>query len=120
MAQDWQASFIAAADQCGEPGTPAPYLRREINVDPGLVRATLHVTALGLVEAHLNGAVVGDEVLAPGWTSHRLAKHFNIDLAASEDMLDLSLREALERSGQASPELQADLREALEPILEAT
>jgi alpha-L-rhamnosidase len=40
-----------------------------------LVRATLHVTALGLVEPWLNGVRVGDEVLVPGWTSydHRLA-----------------------------------------------
>ncbi|MFN2539795.1 MAG: family 78 glycoside hydrolase catalytic domain, partial [Mycobacteriales bacterium] len=34
-----------------------------------------HVTALGLIEPWLNGTRVGDEVLAPGWTSysHRLA-----------------------------------------------
>ncbi|WP_018503466.1 glycoside hydrolase family 78 protein [Parafrankia discariae] len=37
----------------------------------GLRSATLHVTAVGLIEAHLNGAPVGDEVLAPGWTSYR-------------------------------------------------
>ena len=71
MTQRWQASFITAADHTGEPDAPAPYLRQEFTVEDGLVRATLHVTALGLVEAHLNGAVVGDEVLAPGWTSYR-------------------------------------------------
>jgi alpha-L-rhamnosidase len=75
MTQPWQASFITSATHTGEVGAPAPYLRREFVVDGGLVRATLHVTALGLVEAHLNGDAVGDEVLAPGWTSyrHRLA-----------------------------------------------
>lgn len=74
-ARGWQASFITAADHTAEVGAPAPYLRREFTVGDGLVRATLHLTALGLIEAHLNGAVVGDEVLAPGWTSyrHRLA-----------------------------------------------
>ena len=56
MTERWQASFITAADHTGEPDAPAPYLRKEITVDDGLVRATLHVTALGLVEAHLNGA----------------------------------------------------------------
>ena len=71
MTERWQASFITAGDHNGEPGEPAPYLRKEITVDDGLVRATLHVTALGLIEPHLNGAVVGDEVLAPGWTSYR-------------------------------------------------
>ncbi|MEH3078593.1 MAG: glycoside hydrolase family 78 protein [Quadrisphaera sp.] len=38
---------------------------------PGLVRARLHLTAHGLVEAHLNGRRVGDELLAPGWTAYR-------------------------------------------------
>lgn len=75
MNQDWQASFITAAAHTGAIGAPAPYLRRDFTVCEGLVRATLHVTALGLVETHLNGDVVGDEVLVPGWTSyrHRLA-----------------------------------------------
>ena len=40
----------------------------------GAGRARLYVTALGVYEAEINGAVVGDHVLAPGWTSyeHRL------------------------------------------------
>ena len=48
--------------------------RREFVVGDGLVSAVLHITALGVYEAECNGAVVGDEVLAPGWTSygHRL------------------------------------------------
>lgn len=71
----WQAGFITARGATGDAGAPAPYLRTTFEVDPRPLRATLHVTALGLVEVHLNGAVVGDEVLAPGWTSyrHRLA-----------------------------------------------
>ncbi|HPZ51138.1 MAG TPA: family 78 glycoside hydrolase catalytic domain, partial [Propionibacteriaceae bacterium] len=57
-----------------EAGDPAPYFRREVEVGTGLRRATLHITALGIVEAYVNGTRVGDEVLAPGWTSynHRL------------------------------------------------
>nr|WP_218162089.1 family 78 glycoside hydrolase catalytic domain [Streptomyces sp. cf124] len=31
----------------------------------------MHITALGTVETYLNGSPVGDEVLAPGWTSYR-------------------------------------------------
>jgi alpha-L-rhamnosidase len=54
-----------------EPQGPAPYFRREFTVGSPLRKATLHVTAIGLVEAYLNGARVGDEVLAPGWTSYR-------------------------------------------------
>ncbi|MCK9930219.1 glycoside hydrolase family 78 protein [Frankia sp. Mgl5] len=66
------AAFIAApSDPGGRDPVPAPYLRREFTVGAGLRSATLHVTAVGLIEAHLNGAPVGDEVLAPGWTSYR-------------------------------------------------
>lgn len=85
----WRAEFITARGHDGSVGSPAPYLRTEFTVGPGLVAATLHVTALGLVEAHLDGTVVGDEVLAPGWTSyrHRLAvsSHDVTDLLAPGD-----------------------------------
>ena len=39
-----------------------------------VVRARLYATAHGLYEAEINGRRVGDDVLAPGWTSydHRL------------------------------------------------
>ncbi|SEC55834.1 alpha-L-rhamnosidase [Paramicrobacterium humi] len=49
----------------------APYFRREFTVGEGLVRATLSVTALGIVEPYLNGRRVGSEMLTPGWTSYR-------------------------------------------------
>ncbi|MCK9902669.1 alpha-L-rhamnosidase [Parafrankia colletiae] len=72
MPPHWNAAFIAApSDPARRDPAPAPYLRREFTVGGGLRSATLHVTALGLIEAHLNGAPVGDEVLAPGWTSYR-------------------------------------------------
>ncbi|EFC83935.1 alpha-L-rhamnosidase [Parafrankia sp. EUN1f] len=83
MASPWKASFIAQAGTSAD-GRPAPYLRRDFTVGGGLRSATLHVTALGLIEAHLNGSRVGDEVLAPGWTSytHRLvvSRHEVTDL----------------------------------------
>ncbi|NQX18239.1 glycoside hydrolase family 78 protein [Rathayibacter sp. VKM Ac-2857] len=62
-------AFISA----GEPSTsdtPAVYFRKEFVVEPGLLSATLKITALGIVVPSLNGARVGDEVLAPGWTSY--------------------------------------------------
>jgi alpha-L-rhamnosidase len=43
-------------------------LRREFTVRPGVKAARLYITALGLYEAQINGVVVGDHVLAPGWT----------------------------------------------------
>jgi alpha-L-rhamnosidase len=66
-------SFISAAYPAAA-GDPAAYFRREFTAGAGLQRATLHVTALGIVEPYLNGARIGDDVLSPGWTSytHRL------------------------------------------------
>ncbi|AYJ48336.1 family 78 glycoside hydrolase catalytic domain [Rhodococcus sp. P1Y] len=72
---DGTTNFITSAGSTGEPDAPASYFRREFDVRVGLIRGTLRVTAIGVVEPHLNGQVIGDEVLVPGWTSyrHRLA-----------------------------------------------
>ncbi len=53
--------------RCG----PAPYLRRAFEAAGGVRRAMLYATARGVHELHLNGARVGDAVLAPGWTDYR-------------------------------------------------
>lgn len=67
-----QTGFITSpSGDWSRVGAPAPYFRREFEVDAAPRRAVLHVTAIGLVEPHLNGSAVGDEVLAPGWTSYR-------------------------------------------------
>jgi alpha-L-rhamnosidase len=74
-ADDWTARFVTPDwDEDTSKPQPAPLLRREFDVRAGVTRARLYVTALGVYEAEINGAVVGDHVLAPGWTSydHRL------------------------------------------------
>ena len=66
---DWRAQFVSPAwEEDTAQANPAPYLRREFDVRPGVKAARLYITALGLYEAHLNGRVIGDQVLAPGWT----------------------------------------------------
>lgn len=70
MSLHWKASFISGPNPA-EAGDPAPYFRREFSLAELPLRATLKVTALGIVEPYLNGARVGNEVLAPGWTSYR-------------------------------------------------
>ncbi|MEU1183249.1 glycoside hydrolase family 78 protein [Streptomyces sp. NPDC005820] len=66
------AVFVGArARPLSEAGDPAVYFRRAFDAPPDLVTATLHITALGVVEPYVNGARVGDEVLEPGWTSYR-------------------------------------------------
>jgi alpha-L-rhamnosidase len=66
---EWQAKMITA-----NATTPVVRFARTVDVPPDVVEARLRVTAHGIVVAELDGAEVGDEVLAPGWTSyhHRL------------------------------------------------
>ena len=64
------SSFITPAFASGGADQPAPYLRRDLIVRPGLRTATLRSTAIGLVETSINGVRVGDELLAPGWTTY--------------------------------------------------
>jgi alpha-L-rhamnosidase len=51
--------------------SPAPFLRKAFTVAKPVRRATLYSTALGVYELHLNGARVGRDQLAPGWTEFR-------------------------------------------------
>ena len=53
-------------ERCG----PAAYLRRTFAAGD-IQRATLYLTARGVVEMHVNGTRVGDAVLTPGWTDYR-------------------------------------------------
>lgn len=72
---DWSARFITPTwKEDVSISNPAPYLRREFEIRQGLKSARLYVSALGVYEAEINGHVVGDQVMAPGWTSylHRL------------------------------------------------
>jgi alpha-L-rhamnosidase len=71
--EDWTARFISPFE-LGGLGAPAPVLHSILEVPDGVVQARLYATACGLYEARLNGHRVGDQVLAPGWTSyaHRL------------------------------------------------
>jgi alpha-L-rhamnosidase len=82
---DWAAAWVGLGpvredftppSQPGRPDAvisalrPAPHLRRSFTVAGPVAAARLHVTALGLYEARLNGHRVGDAYLAPGWTDY--------------------------------------------------
>ena len=68
---DWTATLVHPVLPADAGEEPAALLRREFVLDRPVVRARLYATAQGVYEAELNGAVVGDQVLAPGWTSYR-------------------------------------------------
>jgi alpha-L-rhamnosidase len=66
---NWQAQLIAADDDFAG----APLLRHEFRLDESrgaVTRATLTLTAHGIVEAWLNGRRVSNDLLTPGWTSY--------------------------------------------------
>ncbi len=73
---DWSASWITPAhiDPLDAMSPPA-FLRCEfVSSGRNVEQARLYVTSAGVHRIHLNGSVVGDHVLAPGWSSyhHRL------------------------------------------------
>lgn len=70
--EDWSARFVGPDwDEDLTQPQPAPLLRREFDVRSGVQNARLYITALGVYEAQLNGVMVGDHIMAPGWTSYR-------------------------------------------------
>ncbi len=84
---NWQARMIAADDDFDG----APLLRREFGIDGGhgaVTNATLTLSALGVVEAWLNGRPVSDDLLTPGWSSYewrlRYAEYDVTDLLAGD------------------------------------
>ncbi|WP_206061295.1 glycoside hydrolase family 78 protein [Nonomuraea basaltis] len=71
----WTAGAAAPPlELLGGPDGPALLLRRDFTLRGPVEKARLYVTAHGTYEIELNGRVVGDDVLAPGWSSygHRL------------------------------------------------
>ncbi|RKK19648.1 hypothetical protein BFJ66_g12672 [Fusarium oxysporum f. sp. cepae] len=76
--KDFKANFITSAERIGPYGPLRPirfYREFTLPQDTTTIhRARLYITSLGVFEATINGQRVGDEVLAPGWTSynHRL------------------------------------------------
>ncbi len=52
------------------PPESLPCLRKDFTLEKPIAKARLYATALGLYELHLNGARVGDHLLAPDWTDY--------------------------------------------------
>lgn len=72
MPEDWPGTWI-----CLPPPTdahdahrPAVHVRTVVDLPGPVAAGRLHVTGGGLVEPWLNGARVGDDRLAPGWTDY--------------------------------------------------
>ncbi|MET9226166.1 glycoside hydrolase family 78 protein [Lentzea sp. NPDC003310] len=64
-ADDWRAHMVSPVDT-----VRPPLMRKLFRVDRTVVAARVYATAHGVYELLFNGTVVGDDVLAPGWTSY--------------------------------------------------
>jgi alpha-L-rhamnosidase len=52
-------------------GQPSPFLRKFFLLPSPARKATLHWTALGVADLHLNGKKIGRDFLMPGWSDYR-------------------------------------------------
>ncbi len=71
---NWSARWIGFSTVDSErekESAPSPYLRRSFTLEAPVAAARLYATALGLYEARLNGARVGEGIFTPGWTDYR-------------------------------------------------
>jgi len=57
---------------------PAPYVRKEIQLNGKIKSARLYTTALGLFDFFINGEKVGDDYLNPGWTNYHKRVHYQV------------------------------------------
>lgn len=71
---DWAAKLISAPPQ--EPSIPkTPFrLRKSFHYEGG--KARLYATAHGIYQVEINGVVVGDQLLTPGWQSYNHRLHY--------------------------------------------
>ncbi|WP_426625318.1 family 78 glycoside hydrolase catalytic domain [Leifsonia sp. McL0607] len=81
----WHARMITA----DEDFDGAPLLRREFALEDGhgaVSAASLHLSAQGVVEVWLNGALVSGDLLTPGWSSYEWRLRYSTyDVTANLD-----------------------------------
>lgn len=62
--------FITAEEEKDIPLSKGTYLRKEFTIKKEIQSAIIYSTAFGMYQLHLNGELVSDDQLAPGWTSY--------------------------------------------------
>jgi len=65
---EWHAKWIAPQAPMGR---VCPVYQKQIFCKKPVASAMLYITAAGVYEARLNGARIGEFILAPGWTSYQ-------------------------------------------------
>ncbi|MGW3957399.1 family 78 glycoside hydrolase catalytic domain [Streptomyces sp. NPDC004752] len=105
--EDWSARFITPSSY-GSVGAAAPTLSRIMTFRDEIASARLYATAHGVYEATVNGHRVGNEILAPGWTSYRNRLQYQTyDVAQllqqGENTLEVLLGNGWYRGGPNAP-----------------
>lgn len=77
-------------------GDVCPVFKKEFCVNKKISRVILHITAMGVYEAHINKNRVGDFVLAPGWTIYNkrhLYQSYDItrDIITGKNILEVTV-----------------------------
>ncbi len=67
---EWKGGFITGEEEADGEKSGSTRLRKKIRLKGEVESAYVCVTALGLYRLFLNGKKVGDDELAPGWTSY--------------------------------------------------
>ncbi|MDR2564051.1 MAG: glycoside hydrolase family 78 protein [Prevotellaceae bacterium] len=76
---DRKAAFISAdIPDDTKKSSPAPMLRKEFILKGKVKSARIYATAHGLYILRLNGAKVGDQLFAPGWTSYKKRLQYQV------------------------------------------
>ena len=65
MSLFWNARWIRSKKDYGD---VCPIFKREFVCGKSIKKAVLHITAMGVYEAFLNGKRIGNFIMAPGWT----------------------------------------------------
>lgn len=76
--EDWSATWIQPDIPGDSVGQPSPMLRRSFNIAKRVKQARLYITAHGIYEAYINGSKVGDQYLAPGWTTYHKRLQYQV------------------------------------------
>lgn len=101
---DWKAKWIYPAVEMGR---VCPCYYKEFSLHGDVVDARVHLTAAGVYEAYLNGKKLGDQLLAPGWTSYESRHQYQTyDLTeglrfGEKNTLSVLVAEGWYRSGMA-------------------
>ena len=77
--KQWKAQWIIPdLDEKDTFDNPAPYLRRDFEVQRPVKKARLYITSKGLYLSSINGFPVSHDIFTPGWTSYNKRLQYQV------------------------------------------